>query len=103
MELNNNNLYENYILNNTSKKISKTQPYQYFQSLPSQNKYNKTNNQFQNINPNFSSGNQTTYKNTMKPTKIVLTLYKKNLIFLTEYLKDMIKNNNLELIKNFKL
>ncbi len=34
----------------------------------------------------------------MKPSKIVLTLYKKNEIFLTKYLKDLIIKKKLELI-----
>ena len=36
--------------------------------------------------------------NTMKPSKIVLSIYKDDLIFLTKQLKYMIKNYNLELI-----
>ena len=38
------------------------------------------------------------FNNTMKPSKIVLTLYKKDSFFLTEYLKDLIATNRIELI-----
>ena len=77
----NNNLYENNILNNTSKNISKTQPYKYFQSPSSQNKYNQTKTQFQNINPNFSSVNQTTYnKQTIYSPHSINSLKWRNLM-----------------------
>ena len=38
------------------------------------------------------------FKNTMKPSKIVLTLYKKDLKFLTKYLTNLIENKKIELI-----
>ena len=38
------------------------------------------------------------FNNTMKPSKIILTLYKKDLTFLTEYLHDLINNKIIELI-----
>lgn len=38
------------------------------------------------------------FNNTMKPSKIVLTLYKDDISFLTKYLKDMINNKSIELI-----
>ena len=38
------------------------------------------------------------FNNTMKPSKIVLSLYKDDILFLTQYLKDMISNKSIELI-----
>ena len=38
------------------------------------------------------------FNNTMKPSKIVLTLYKNDIIYLTEYLKKLIAQNSIELI-----
>ena len=45
------------------------------------------------------------FNNTMKPSKIVLTLYKKDSYFLTKYLNDLVSNQRIELIitnKNLK-
>ena len=36
--------------------------------------------------------------NTMKPSKIVLSIYKEDIVFLTKQLKYMLKKNNIELI-----
>ena len=38
------------------------------------------------------------FNNTMKPSKIILSLYKDDILFLTKYLKDMINNESIELI-----
>ena len=78
---NNSNLYENYIPNNNSKNIYKTQPYQYFQSPSSQKQYSQTINHFQNMNPNSSSGNKTTYnKQTLQSPHSINSLKWRNLM-----------------------
>ena len=38
------------------------------------------------------------FNNTMKPSKIILSLYKEDIFFLTKYLKDLINNKSIELI-----
>ena len=41
---------------------------------------------------------QSIFNNTMKPSKMVISLYKEDLIYLTKYLKDMINSKKIELI-----
>ena len=55
MNYNSNNLYNNYIQNNTTKKPYQTQPYPYFHSPNSQKSNNNILNPYQNLNQNFSS------------------------------------------------
>jgi len=62
---NNNLLYNNYTSKNPSKRSYRTQPYNFFQSPPSQtsSRAPNSNNPYKNINPNYTSNNFPKYNN----------------------------------------
>ena len=65
---NNNILYNNYTSKNPSKRSYRTQPYNFFQSPPSQtsNRAPNTTNHYKNINLNYTSNNFSKYNNQIQ-------------------------------------
>ena len=81
-----------------NEKLIKTFPEYKFNSLERQKKIIVSITSNKNGIKNLNLVLKSIFNNTMKPSKIVLTLYKNDLIYLTKYLNDLISEERIELI-----